>query len=204
MGLSQAAVAEHCKVSQQAVEQMEADQVQRPRYLAELAEILETNVKWLKEGAGTPPQPVRTRPTGMYEAQWLGKNLATKIPVWGVVDAQDGDKYALNTEDTPIDYIEPLPQQNMDREAYGVLVAGESMFPALKPGYIACVNTRKPVIRGGLCVVEIKDDGAIIKEFVKREKGKVTLRQYNPDKEIEMSEKEIGRILPVVGIVIRG
>lgn len=141
---------------------------------------------------------------GLQEPQWLGKNIAVrKIPVWGIVDAQDGDRYALNTEDTPIDYIEPLPQQNMDKDAYAVLVAGDSMVPAAKPGYLACVNTRKPVLKGDICVIELKDDGGLIKEFVKRENGKIYLHQYNPPKDIQIDEKTVARILPVVGFIIR-
>lgn len=202
LGLSQALVASNCGVTQQAIEQMEAGDVLRPRYMAELADILQTTVKWLRDGSGTPPSA--PRPRSMNDAQYLGKAFgAPTIPVWGIVDAGDGESYAVNTEDTPIDYITPLPQQEMDNDAYGLLVAGTSMSPALEPGYIACINTRKPVLSGRLCVVELKDGSALIKKFIKRDKGKIILHQYNPEKDLEILEKDAVRILPVVGVVMR-
>jgi phage repressor protein C with HTH and peptisase S24 domain len=125
----------------------------------------------------------------------------TKIPVWGTVDAQDGEKYAVNTEDTPITWIEPLPAQHGDKDAFCLLVAGESMLPKYEPGYIVCVNTRKPAIKGRDCVVEMLDGHAFLKKFITADKDFYHLEQLNPQKSLKIEKKLVKRVLPVVGAV---
>jgi phage repressor protein C with HTH and peptisase S24 domain len=174
--------------------------------------ITEKRAKIYAEKYGSTPGYIMFNDAGSYD-QTLGRGggmndderrlAVSKIPVWGTADAQDGEKYAINMEDTPIDYIEPLPQQKLDGDAYAILISGESMSPALKPGYIACVNTRKVVTRGSLCVVEFNDGGGWIKEFNRRENGFVYVTQYNPQKELRIDVKDVARLLPVVGFIIR-
>lgn len=50
--LSQTEVGRACGVTQQAIEKLEAGEVNRPRYLDELATILKTTKLWLKDGIG--------------------------------------------------------------------------------------------------------------------------------------------------------
>jgi len=58
MGLSQTSLAEKVgakakrKISQQAIQQLENGNTERPRYLTELASVLEVQLEWLIEGVG--------------------------------------------------------------------------------------------------------------------------------------------------------
>lgn len=54
LGMSQEQLAEFCKVSQQAIDQLEGDLVRRPRYMDDLAVALKTTKDWLKTGSGSP------------------------------------------------------------------------------------------------------------------------------------------------------
>jgi transcriptional regulator with XRE-family HTH domain len=49
-GLSQAALANELKVSQQSIEKLENGHVEKPKYLKEAAERLEVPYKWLLDG----------------------------------------------------------------------------------------------------------------------------------------------------------
>lgn len=126
-----------------------------------------------------------------------------KIPVWGVVDAQDGERYAINMEDTPVEWIEPLPMQSADKAAFAVLVAGESMSPKYEPGNIACVNTRKPAIKGQDCIIEFTDGSGMIKKYIGSSADEYIFEQLNPHKQLKFKKKDIVRILPVVGVIFR-
>lgn len=54
LGLSQEQLADFCKVSQQAIDQLEGNLVRRPRYIDDLAVALKTTKEWLKTGEGSP------------------------------------------------------------------------------------------------------------------------------------------------------
>ncbi|WP_372393798.1 helix-turn-helix transcriptional regulator (plasmid) [Azospirillum sp. HJ39] len=54
LGMSQEQLAEFCKVSQQAIDQLEGDLVRRPRYMDDLAIALKTTKNWIKTGIGNP------------------------------------------------------------------------------------------------------------------------------------------------------
>jgi phage repressor protein C with HTH and peptisase S24 domain len=144
-------------------------------------------------------QETRPLSRGLSEAPRTVQS--SKIPVWGTVDAQGGERYAINTEDTPIDFIEPLPVQETDKDAFGLLVAGESMFPKYEPGNIVCVHTRKPAIKGRDCVVEMNDGSGLIKKYLGMQGDSYLLEQLNPPKQIILKKADITRIMPVVGVI---
>lgn len=201
-GLTQDDLARKCDVSQAAIFKVLSGQTKNPRFIGELSDALGKSVKYLKSGIDDiqySQQPVHQ--TGMSDAPLKPKS--SKIPVWGVVDAQDGEKYAVNTEDTPIDYVDPLPSIAADKGAFCLLISGESMMPAVKPGHIAYIDTRKPPLKGELCVVQLKDGGAFIKNYLGKNDKEVRLEQLNPHKEIVIKMSDVERILFVAGALFR-
>lgn len=136
---------------------------------------------------------------GLAEADAAAK--PAKIPVWGRLDLPGEERYALNTEDTPLDWIAPLPVQENDKDAYAILVSGEGMQPKYEPGDIVCVNTRKPALRGKDCVVELKDGGALLKRYTGSDAQDYIFEQLNPQKTVKIKKAQVAKLLPVVGVV---
>lgn len=83
--------------------------------------------------------------------------------------------------------------------AYAVYVHGTSMEPAYTPGELLYVNPAKPPIPGKDVVVQLKDGRGLIKRLKRRSGGKVVLEQFNPAKEITISQEQITSIHLVVG-----
>ena len=86
-----------------------------------------------------------------------------------------------------VDPIEVVPRpwfvKNV-RDAYAVLIIGESMAPAYEPGQMAIVNPRLPPIRGEDAIfIRSEHDGdftATIKRLVRVTAGAWVVQQFNP------------------------
>ena len=69
------------------------------------------------------------------------------------------------------------------RDAYGVLVVGESMSPVIRPGYTVWVNPHLPPRRGDLCLFRHDEDGdfrAMLKEYCGQTQQNWLVRRYQP------------------------
>ena len=92
-------------------------------------------------------------------------------------------------------------------DGYGVLVIGESMDPAFRPGDIAIVNPRLPVIRGKNAIFVAGENSsefkASIKEFERQTPTHWHVRQHNPatdqEKDFTLDKREWRKALRVVG-----
>lgn len=112
------------------------------------------------------------------------------IPLYGRAAAGNGA--VIISE--PIDYVSrPNSLQNVD-DCYAVMVVGNSMKPRFFEGEIVTVHPYKPVRLNDYCVVQYQKNGeqlALIKRFVTKNGGTVTLKQHNPDKEIEIAAESV-------------
>ncbi len=99
------------------------------------------------------------------------------------------------------------PWYMRDVPGYGVLVVGDSMDPAFRPGDIAIVNPRLPVIRGKNAIFVAGEDRgefrASIKEFQRQDDEFWYVRQHNPpdgqEKDLTLAKCEWSKALRVVG-----
>lgn len=84
----------------------------------------------------------------------------------------------------PIDEIPPPEDIARVRGAYGILIVGESMVPAYRPGDIAWVNPHKPLERDtDVVLYHVPPNGeaeAIIKMLIGISSLEWKLRQYQP------------------------
>lgn len=171
--------------------------------LEKLAQTLETNVDWLLNGDGPPPPPptmtdapksnVRVSdiriPAGTMAAG--GRNL----PVMGTAAGSLG-KGAFRLEGGVIDYVlRPEVLRNV-KDAYGIYVEGESMYPAHPHGELRIIHPHRPCQIGDtiVLVARYSEDGpteAWIKKLVKRTGEKLIVEQFNPPALIEFDRRYV-------------
>ena len=142
-----------------------------------------------------------SKPYGLADGP--APSYVPKIPVWGTYSAENGTLYAVGTDDTPIDFTDPLPIQMADKDAFNVMVDDETMAPMFVPGHIACVNTRRPVIKGNPVIAVLASGGAMLKIFIGNDGADIVLNQLNPDKDIRFKKKDVVRLYAIVGAIFR-
>mgnify|MGYP001310902491 CR=1 FL=1 len=125
-----------------------------------------------------------------------------RIPILGQALGGEEGIFLFNGE--AVDWIvAPHALENVPG-AYGVYVSGSSMEPRYFPGETLLVHPHKPVARGDFVVVQTKGDNetvphGFVKQFVTWTPTRLILRQYNPDKEIEIERKDVVSVHKIVG-----
>lgn len=166
-GLSTAALAREVGVRVFTIQQIEAGKTQRTRYLADIARVLGVDISDLD------PRVKRPAPAAPPQL--------ADIPVYGTTEAGDG---ALVLSQGSIDQIERPRALAHVREAYAVLVTGESMWPMVRPGDVVVLNPNKYPRREDLCVFRSDKHGefkSTIKEFVSRAGDGWRVKRYRPE-----------------------
>lgn len=127
------------------------------------------------------------------------------LPVYA---AAEGGQGTMILSSEPIDQS-PRPYMLRGvRDAYGILITGESMVPAFRPGDVAWVDPRLPPIRGTEAIFyAINDENgearASIKELVSWTDTTWTVQQWNPAKTFKLPRPEWGKCHRVVGRLLR-
>jgi hypothetical protein len=103
------------------------------------------------------------------------------VPIYS---AAQGGKGHIIIDTNPIEQARPPDEIIRVRDAYGILVVGESMVPAYRPGDVAWVNPHKPVeANTDVVLYHVPPHGeaeAIIKALLSFSKNEWKLRQYQP------------------------
>jgi phage repressor protein C with HTH and peptisase S24 domain len=206
LGLSQAELAASAGMSQQGVVSIEGGDVQRPRRLIELAEVLQVSVDWLLNGTGKPgaarpgdraPASVRLAP----ETDQIA--LGTKdVPIMGTsVGGRDGEFY-LNGE--TLDYARRLPGISRNKNVFGVHVEGDSMTPKFEAGELVYASPGRPPAPGDYIIVELTPTSgeragpAYIKRLVRRTGNRLVCEQFNPAGSVEYDAREVKAIYRII------
>lgn len=126
------------------------------------------------------------------------------LPVFGsAVGGMDG---AFEFNGRVNEYIDRPPMLAGVKNAYGVYIAGDSMFPVFRAGWLAHVNPNRPLTPGCGVVVQIRLDEpespplCYIKEYIRRTATKLLVCQYNPQGEIEWPLDRVIAAHRIVGI----
>jgi len=144
LGLSQADLADRIGISQQAVNQLEKGETQRPRKLREIAVALECTEDWLLGGSGKP-QP----PKGVGLISWVQAGALAEVI----------DSYQPGDAEMWIDY--PAKHSKM----IALRVKGNSMNKISPDGSIIIIDLNdREMTSNRLYVVKIGDD-ATFKRF---------------------------------------
>lgn len=119
---------------------------------------------------------------------------------WG--DAGSGiDLHAIDRS-KPAGKVDRPAALAADRDAYGLTMAGEAMWPRFRAGRCLLVSPAAAAAVGDDVLVELVGGKALIKELVARSKAGIELRQFNPDVTFSIDAGEIEAIHKVMGEAI--
>ena len=166
--------------------------------LAALARVLETSEGWILHGDQEREGPASALPIPPSAAA-ASKGLRSKplprffddgdrMPVYAAAEGGNGTMIVSTDE---IDRIpRPYTLEGI-AEAYGILITGESMVPAFRPGDTAWVNPRLPPIRDcEVILYQVNDhDGeavASIKQLAGWTDREWVVQQWNPPKKFKL------------------
>lgn len=165
-----------------------------------VAQILQVSPEWLM--FGTPGVAQAALPYA-NDAPWphgqaVGVSPAGRdLPVRGL--AQAGHHQALLLADAAVSFVERPPSLCGNNQAFAVWVAGQSMLPRYRPGEMVYVDPTKPLSAGCFALLEMADHTAFIKEYMGQNRARILLRQYNPQRKIELPSAEIKGLYRIIG-----
>jgi transcriptional regulator with XRE-family HTH domain len=181
-GLSQVELARRVGVRQNTIAAIESGLTRKSKYLPDIARVLEVPLFDLDAGEGAHRTP--TIP---------GTDLvgARDLPLYATVEAGEG---AVVMSSDPVDEVRrPAPLATV-KGAYGVIVSGESMVPALRPGDTALIHPHLPPKVEDICLFISERNGefiATIKEYVGQTKDHWKVKRYKPEeKEFTLRKSE--------------
>jgi SOS-response transcriptional repressor LexA len=161
-----------------------------------LAAVLGLEESALRAGADARPAPARAPRTPSAPDSAGDKDL----PVYA--SAQGGPTGMLVTPD-PIDWVpRPRPLQNVAK-AFGMYVVGDSMEPAYRHGDMVFVHPSLPPLRGDDVVLTKlhadRDMCALVKTLLGWNDRHWKLKQWNPEREFQLSRQEWQQVHVIVG-----
>jgi DNA-binding XRE family transcriptional regulator len=181
-GLSQEQLARHIGVRQNTIAAIESGATKKSKYLPDIARVLEVDLADLDAADGAHRTPT------IPGADLVG---ARDLPLYATVEAGEG---AVVMSSDPVDEIRrPAPLATV-KGAYGVIVSGESMVPALRPGDIVLIHPHLPPKAEDICLFIAQRNGefvATIKEYVGQTKDHWKVKRYKPEeKEFTLRKSE--------------
>lgn len=153
-----------------------------------------------KSRKGHVPAPPELRPAPEVKMPAVAL-MPRDVPVYGTAAGSNGDGAFLFSQQDVVDYVRRPAGLAANRNAYGVYVEGDSMEPALYQGDLIIADpSRKP--RPGdrvviVCAAGDHDgDGqtAFVKEFVRQTTTHLTVKQFNPPREIVFDRARVASV----------
>lgn len=125
--------------------------------------------------------------------------LAKDIPVLGSAECGQDGLITLNTGD-PIDFVRRPPGQMSRRGIYCIYAQGSSMEPVYEAGDLIYVDPHQPPKPGRDVVIQLRkpseagEQRYFLKRLVKRTGTQWRVKQFNPEKEIVLEDREVAAI----------
>lgn len=196
LGLTQAALAREAGTKQQTIDKIEKGTIKHSRVFPRLAVALKVPLDTL-----LPDAAAQGTQQAMPSAE-----LSTGTKDLPVHAAAQGGPGEMIVSSDPVDWVlRPDPLSNV-KDAYGIIIVGESMLPEFRPGDIALVNPHLPPMREETYIFYAEENGEIratIKHLIKWTDANWHVRQWNAPKgqkpDITLSRREWGKLHRVVG-----
>lgn len=171
----------------------------RPEQLRALAEERDTD-----EVVSPNESPVSDPPVSIPSIEnRLHSYAARDLPVYGAALGGDGAVIMLNRGERMDTVSRPGTLVGV-RDAFGVVIVGDSMLPMYKPGHIAHIHPGRPPIPGEGVLIELHDGHAHIKEYTNGSDDVIRCRQYNPPQTVTFKRRDVKRLYLIVGSGIYG
>lgn len=127
--------------------------------------------------------------------------LPRDVEVLGVAAGGDDGYFAFNG--SVADYVRRPPGIAAADQIFGLYVIGDSMAPRYEDGDLVYVHKGRRAAVGNDVVVELHGkDGqpghCFIKRLLKRTSERILLRQFNPEREIELAARDVRQILKIL------
>ena len=122
--------------------------------------------------------------------------LSKDVPVLGHAECGSDGAFILN-EGGPIDYVRRPPGQMNRKGIYCIYAEGSSMEPVYEAGDLVYVDPHRPPKAGRDVVIQLAakspggEERCFLKRLVRRAGGKWRLKQFNPEKEFVLDEKDV-------------
>jgi phage repressor protein C with HTH and peptisase S24 domain len=146
--------------------------------------------------AGIVPGPPEISPQ-LDRLPFAPRSARKDLPILGA--AMGGGSGHFFNDGTAKDYALRPPSLSGVSEGFAVYVYGDSMEPRYLRGEIVHVDPGRPLASGCFVVVELADGRGMIKQFVRQDSRRVTLRQFRPEQELVLARADISRICRIVG-----
>lgn len=211
-GLTQEGLADRIGASQTTIDKIERGLTESSRFLPQIAQVLQTPLHKLDPVFAFTEQmratsaiigqatealyrklpPEKQREINRLEAhkEMRGGANGDDVPVYPAVEGGAG---ALIIDKEPIEYVRrPEPLIGV-KDGYLAYIAGDSMYPAFRPGEKAIVHPRLPVIPDEVYIFytnDQADDRAMIKFLQKATATDWLVEQYNPARDFAISRAE--------------
>ncbi len=104
------------------------------------------------------------------------------VPVYGFAANWEDDEYISFAPDKAIEWVDNRYKTLTQSDIFIVRAIGDTMRPRYFAGDEAIVAKDLPPACGKDCLIEFKDQTAVIKTYEKQQGGMVFARQYNPEK----------------------
>lgn len=172
-GWSVAKLAREIGVALNTIQSIESGATQKSKYLPDIARVLGVPL--------TDIDPLQTAPLAEPTIPADKLTVGRDLPVYGTTEAGEG-VMVLTSE--PVDRAERPPSVANVKDAYGVIVYGDSVAPAARSGDVVVVHPHLPPRLGDLCVFRGDDHGefhSLLKEFVANVGDSWRVKRYQPD-----------------------
>ncbi len=125
--------------------------------------------------------------------------LSKDVPVLGSAECGRDGSFTLNAGE-PIDFVRRPPGQMSRRGIYCIYAEGSSMEPVYEAGDLIYVDPHRPPWPGRDVVIQLRTlapDGEMrcfLKRLVKRSGTQWRVKQFNPEKEIVLDDRDVAAI----------
>jgi phage repressor protein C with HTH and peptisase S24 domain len=155
---------------------------------------LDSSGPHLSEGSGDIEGPSNVRPS-LSDAPDF-RFLAKDIPVLGHAECGSDGVFTLNTGE-PIDVVRRPPGLLNRKGIYCIYAEGSSMEPVYEAGDLIYVDSHRPPRAGRDVVIQLVAKGPageeryFLKRLVRRSGNKWRVKQFNPEKEFVLDDKDV-------------
>ncbi len=138
------------------------------------------------------PSNVRLSSSEAPDFRFLSKD----VPVLGSAECGSDGAFILNAGE-PIDFVRRPPGQMSRKGIYCIYAEGSSMEPVYEAGDLIYVDPHRPPSAGRDIVIQLVAKGpageerCFLKRLVRRSGNKWRVKQFNPEKEFVLDDRDI-------------